>query len=144
MAGSLRIEDLDVLKQQINALLNQFDLVEAATTKTRRVRDRQDSSTWSPFTPATQFANAYRTEIAKVENDLRTIRTELENMRTALDKGAADLEATEAEVEAIFARLNKIAEDGAPLPPAYPGPTYPGPTVPGRPPLQSDGNRVPW
>ncbi|CAM5783358.1 hypothetical protein [Cellulomonas persica] len=137
MAGSLRIEDLDVLKQQVSALLTQFDEVEAATTKTTRVRVNQDSSTWSPFPAATQFAAVYRAQIAKIENDLRTIRTELENMRTALDKGAADLEATEAEVAAIFSRLNTIAEEGAPAP-------TPGPYLPGRPPMPTDGNRVAW
>ncbi len=138
MSGGLRIEDLDVLKQQINALLTQFDEVEAATDKASRVRVNQDSSTWSPFPAATAFAAAYREELAKIERDLRGLRDAVENMRTALDKGAADLEATEAEVEAIFTRLNTIALEGAP--PA--GPVPPG--VPARPPVPVNGNRVAW
>ena len=140
MSSALRIEDLDVLKQQINALLTQFDEVETATDKASRVRVNQDSSTWSPFPAANLFAAEYRRALAKIENDLRGIRDELENMRTALDKGAADLEATEAEVAAIFVRLNAIAESGAPAAPAQP--MVPG--MPGRRPVATDGNRVAW
>ncbi|WP_218022618.1 hypothetical protein, partial [Cellulomonas gelida] len=138
MASGLRIDDLDVLKQQVNALLNQFDEVEAATDKARRVRLNQDSSTWSPFPAATVFAAEYREQLAKIERELRGIRDELENMRTALDKGAADLEATEDEVAAIFARLNTLALTGPP--PA--GPV--APDLPVRPTAPPDGNRVAW
>jgi|GEM_PF-465196 len=135
MSGGFTIDDLDTLKRQVKALLEQFDEVEKVTSAADRVRANQDSSTWSTMPSAQAFATQYRTEMQLIVDSLAEMRHTLEDMSHAIDKGADDLESLEDEVATMFGRLADLTADTVPAPPPAPllpspvGPLYAAPDV---------------
>jgi len=117
--------DIDLLQDQVSALLGLFDRIDVVTSEVRQVRVNQDSSTWSTLPTAYQFGMEFRTKVFALEQEFQELRNRVIAIRTNLHESAAEHAHNDEMVEAQFKRFESKPSVTPYFPPGYSGPVPP-------------------